>query len=150
MRDVQWRRFHRCAVKNVFPIICDLPRSLRISSKTNSHWYVLEEIPQWFPWQYPYESDSNGKRTCLDAGFLTAKWNLFCCYCLFSHLLDQLSLCKCLYAKWCYWCWCCLCLAVTGWCHSAVGWQRSCFRGAFSKDSRGAGKCWSTHWIQHF
>lgn len=90
VRDVQCC-FHRCDAKTVFPIICDLPRSLRISGKTNSHWYVLEDTPSGFPGSTHLRVTV--KRTCLDAGFLMAKWNLFCCYCLFSHLLAQLSLC---------------------------------------------------------
>lgn len=149
---IQWRQclFHRCVVKTIFPIICNLTRSLRSFRKIQLPLICVGRDPPVvsLTWQYPYESDSIGKRTCLDTGFLVAKWNLPCCYPLFSHFLDQLSLCKYLYAKWGCQCWCCLCLAVTGWCHF-VRWQRSYFRGALSKDSRRTGKCRSAHCTQH-
>lgn len=121
------------------------------SLKSSSHWYVLEETLQWFfpdltvpiwEWQCWKENMPWYRIPC-------GKMNLPCCHRLFSDILDQLSLCKYLCAKWCCQCWCCSCLAVTGWCHSAVRWQRSCFRGALSKDYRRTGKCRSAHCTQH-
>lgn len=109
---------------------------------------MLEETPlQWFPW--PDSTHMGG--TVLEgehALLQDSSWQNCCCS-LFSHILDQLSLCKYLFAKCCCSCWCCLCLAVTGWCHSAVRCQRSYFRGAFSKDSRRTGECRSAHCTQH-
>lgn len=153
VRAVQWGQwfFHRCDVKSVFPVICDLIRSLRNSSKRRLPLiHVGRDPPSGFPdLTVPIWGTQYWKWTCLATGFLMAKGNLLCCCSLFSHILDQLSLYKYLYAKCCCQCWCCLCLAVTGSCNSAVRWQRSYFRGAFSKDSTRTGECRSAHCTQH-